>query len=330
MATMKHFTAGISMALVLSGCQSMNDVASKAAEGMQAAFQGAHEFNETLKASNTHSVRGRVTLRDGQTLTCFNGIQTGYLGPRNMTSPGQGNYDPRTGTVTLSTAAIPLVVMTKTGTVISNDCDKLAAEGVLEGSLASGSVGNARDRAKPTNSQSFARTELPGLFEKYPQPGGGKSTTWPRVAITLLEEPSWGVDKLSQSNNFRPPAFGCWKFKARIWESEKVSRAIPTFHYCTDEGLTIPGGDNAMIYQVWSGIVTPQEKLGSTGIRRTEGPNFPDTPLPVAKRSNQTRLNPVTFTGQTIAGVLYATGIDMNKLQDPRLWLNFSAELEAR
>lgn len=111
--------------------ESINEGTSKAAEGIQQGLQDAHDANEAARAAHTHTVRGRVPLRDGRTLTCFQGIQAGYLGPPDLAAPGQATYDPKTGRATLQTAAIPAIVMTRNGTVISNDCDKLAAEGVL-------------------------------------------------------------------------------------------------------------------------------------------------------------------------------------------------------
>ena len=88
-------TALLLLTLSLAACESLNDAASKAAENFQSAMQGAHDASGKLQTGYT--VRGRVLLRDGQTLTCFNGITTGYLGSPTMASPGEGSYDPRTG-----------------------------------------------------------------------------------------------------------------------------------------------------------------------------------------------------------------------------------------
>lgn len=89
---------------------------------------------DTLKqvaGGQTYTVRGRVQVQDGQWLTCFDGINTGYLGAADLTRPGDARYDPVTGQATLSTAAIPTVIMTRDGTVTSNDCDSLATQGLL-------------------------------------------------------------------------------------------------------------------------------------------------------------------------------------------------------
>jgi len=96
--------------------------------------QGAGILDRLKKAvsgENTYTVRGRVLLKDGQTLTCFAGIQSGYLGAPNLAAPGGATQDPNTGRITASTAAIPAVVMTQNGTVIPNNCDGLERAGVL-------------------------------------------------------------------------------------------------------------------------------------------------------------------------------------------------------
>lgn len=287
---------------ILAGCAEMNQIAAGVATGVKANLTGENIVIGTVEVSSPFP--GYVT--------CFKDVPGSAISRQPITNIGNAE-------------GFPAMIVTKSGVLSGGSCAELQKNGLLVASAGSAS-GNVQT-GRPTNSKSFSTTELPGFFEKHPQPGGGRTTTWPRVAITLLEEPSWGRDKLSQRNNFKYPSFGCWTFRAKIWDSEKAVRDISAFHYCTDERLRVPNGDHAMIYQVWSGIVAPQETRGSTGSRRTEGPNFPDNPLPVAKMSNASILNPVTFTGQTISGVLYETGIDMNK-PDTRLWLNISARIE--
>ena len=89
---------------------------------------------DTLKkmaGPTEYVVRGRLQTQDGQWLTCFNGIKTGYLGAANMARPGDAQLDPATGQMRISTAAIPAIVMTRDGTVTSNDCDGLASQHLL-------------------------------------------------------------------------------------------------------------------------------------------------------------------------------------------------------
>lgn len=302
----RMMSAAAAAVVLFAGCAEVNQIATGVATGVKANLTGENIVIGTVEVSSPFP--GLVT--------CFKDVPGSAISRRPITKLGEAE-------------GFPAMIVTKSGVLSGGSCAELQKNGLLVSSAADASGGTPQAGGRPENSKLFSSTELSGFFEKYPQPGAGKITTWPRVVITLLEDPSWGKDKLSQFNNFRPPAFGCWKFKAKIWESEKVSRDIPAFHRCTDDPLKIPGGDDQAYYAVWSGLVTPSEKRGSTGSIRSDGPNFPDTPLPVSKRANQVKLNPVTFTGQTVSGVLYATGIDMTK-PDPRLWLNFSPQVEVK
>lgn len=78
-----------------------------------------------------YTVRGRVRVQDGQWLTCFDGIKTGYLGASDMARPGDATTDPATGRMKVSTAAIPTVIMTRGGVVTQNNCDTLSELGLL-------------------------------------------------------------------------------------------------------------------------------------------------------------------------------------------------------
>lgn len=90
-------------------------------------------FFDKLKKSvvGDYTVRGRVQLHSGEWLTCFNGINTGYLGPSNLARPGDAQIDPATGNMKVTTAASPSVIMTREGTVTSNDCDSLDKQHLL-------------------------------------------------------------------------------------------------------------------------------------------------------------------------------------------------------
>lgn len=93
----------------------------------------AQGFLDQLKQAvgGDYTVRGRVQVHGGQWLTCFNGNNTGYLGPANLARPGDARMDPATGKMRVTTAAIPTVIMTRNGTVTSNDCDALDKQGLL-------------------------------------------------------------------------------------------------------------------------------------------------------------------------------------------------------
>lgn len=102
--------------------------------GSLAASSGqAQGFLDQLKQAlgGDYTVRGRVQVQDGQWLTCFNGNNTGYLGPANLARPGDAQVDPATGKMRVTTAAIPSVILTRGGILTSNDCDSLAKQGLL-------------------------------------------------------------------------------------------------------------------------------------------------------------------------------------------------------
>src|SRR5262249_49980331 len=103
------------------------------------------ELKDAVTAGIDPKVRGRVHLADGQTLTCFEGVKAGYIGPADLMSPG---YTTRSanGTLTTHTAAIPAMVMLPPATVTSNHCDARASQGALvaEGGTAAASAGGAK------------------------------------------------------------------------------------------------------------------------------------------------------------------------------------------
>lgn len=102
------------------------------ANGAQAAVDGV---NAAHAAVNSNTVRGRMTQRNGSTVTCFNGIEACYIGPRDMTSPGQA-----TGT--------PLLITTRDGRALPNNADRLAAEGVIVAPPAGGARPGATGRSE--------------------------------------------------------------------------------------------------------------------------------------------------------------------------------------
>lgn len=89
------------------------------------------DMKQAANAGLNPTLRGRVELQDGRTLTCFEGVKTGYIGPPDLAAPGYTVKDPATGVLSVRTAAIPAIIMLKPATVMSNDCDTLAAQGLL-------------------------------------------------------------------------------------------------------------------------------------------------------------------------------------------------------
>lgn len=292
---MKRIMALTALTALLFGCTEAEKFASDVGRGVQS----------TLAGENIVIGYAEVVSPFQGYVTCFKDTPGSAISrqPISHLTQAQG---------------FPSVVVTRTGVLSSGACAELQKNGLLTLTAAAATIGTP-----PAGSNAFSRTELAGIFDRNPQPGAGRAVAWPRVAITLLEAPSWGWQRID-ARNFRWPGFGCWKFKAKVWESERVARDLPTFHRCTDETMGAPSGDNAAYYQTWSGLVGSGSMLvtpGSTGITRTEGPLWPDTPLPVAKAVTRDRVGLQTFNGQAIAAILFATGIDVRQ-PDHRLWFN--------
>lgn len=130
----------------------------------------AQGFLDKLKksVSGTYTVRGRLQVQDGQWLTCFDGIKTGYLGPADLARPGDAKTDPATGRVTVSTAAIPSVIMTRSGVVTSNDCDSLAEQKLL---------------SAPVSTATPASATGPGGDTGYSDPYGCTKAEWTKDEV---------------------------------------------------------------------------------------------------------------------------------------------------
>ena len=279
--------------------------------------QAANPFSEIMKGVKSSLAGTNVVIGTVEVMSPFPGIVTCF-----KDTPG-GAISRRPIQSLTEAEGFPSLIATRDGVVTTGQCAELQKKGLLVPPGGT-SVGAAGGSALPY--RSIRDTELNGFFERHPQPGGGKWVEWPRVAITLTDAPAWGRDK-QNLHQFKFPSAGCWTFRARIWESEKKSRDIAPFQYCTSPPLTKHGGDSEMVYQVWSGIVGGSSGLTSTnaksssGIQRTEGPQWPDTPLPVGTRAGQAFVNQATFNGMILYMVMYDTGIDFN-LQDHRAWVN--------
>jgi hypothetical protein len=285
--------------------------------------QAANPFREIIKGVKSSLAGTNVVIGTVEVQSPFVGIVTCF-----KDSPGAAISRHPINSIT-EAEAFPSLIMTRTGVLATGQCSELQAKGLLVAPASGGGVGGSTGR--PANFKAIADTELYNIFERFPQPGGGQWADWPRVAVTLLDAPPWGKDR-QNVHRFKFPAMGCWTYKARVWDSATRSRDIPAFHYCTDQKLTVHGGDNSMIYQVWGGIVggaSAMNQRGSTGIQRTEGPNWPDTPLPVATRAGHRFVNQATFNGTMLYMLAYDLGIDF-KIEDHRLWINIADSLLAQ
>ena len=112
-------------------CSAVLVVLALAGSAQPAEAQGLIDKLKKAAQGKEYTVRGRLRVQDGQWLTCFDGIKTGYLGAHDLARPGDATVDPATGKMKVSTAAIPTVIMTRNGTVTSNNCDSLADQGLL-------------------------------------------------------------------------------------------------------------------------------------------------------------------------------------------------------
>jgi hypothetical protein len=275
-------------------------------------------FKQILKGvksqlAGTNTIIGTVEVMSPfvGVVTCFKDTPGGAISRRPILSLSEAE-------------AFPSLIVTKAGVMSSAACAELQKNGLL---VLASDGGAATSAGRPADFKAFADTELKGIFERNPQPGGGKWTDWPRVVITLVAAPTWGWDKLNR-HRFKFPSFACWTFRAKVWDSPKVSRVIPAFHHCSDMPTKGLGGDANMIYQNWSGInlgSLTMNTRGSTGIKRTEGPNWPDTPLPVGNMDTAAKVNIVTFNGLIIYNIIGESGLDF-RLEDHRLWVNLAPE----
>ena len=283
---------------------------------MNSHFAAANPFEDIVKGVKSSLAGTNVVIGTVEVMSPFPGMVTCF-----KDTPGGAISRGPISSIT-EAEGFPIMIVTKSGVITSGACADLQKKGLLV--PAAGSASSADETGRPANFKPFADTELKGIFDRSPQPGGGKRAEWPRVAITLLEAPSWGWDKRNV-HHFKFPSSGCWTFRAKVWESRKIARDIPAFHHCTDMPTVIHGGDAEMIYQVWSGITgsSMMNTAGSTGIQRTNGPNWPDTPLSVAKMDAAGYMTTVTFTGAIIYILLYDTGIDFRG-EDHRVWVNLA------
>jgi hypothetical protein len=286
------------------------------------AVSAANPFSEIMKGVKSTLAGTNVVIGTVEVMSPFPGIVTCF-----KDTPGGAISRGPIQSLTQA-EGFPSLIVTRSGVVTTAQCAELQKQGLL--ASATGAAGGAAGGTAPPY-RSIHDTELDGFFERHPQPGGGKWVEWPRVAITLTDAPAWGKDK-QNVHHFKFPSTACWTFSARIWESEKKSRDIAPFQYCTSSPLTVHGGDSEMVYQVWSGIVGGSSGLTSTnarsssGIQRTEGPLWPDTPLPVGTRAGQAFVNQATFNGMILYMLMYDTGIDFN-VEDHRVWVNVPESL---
>lgn len=291
---------------VLGGCAAVDQISAGVESNLKAQFSGQSNVIGSVE----------VIAPGVGWVTCFKDNPGASFSTQPITSPTQAK-------------GFPALIVTKAGVAASGQCSELIQKGLLSGGGMTAGVPGGGSR--PADYRTIQATELAGFFERNPQPGAGKVAEWPRVAITLVEAPPWRYElpyvrfASGQIGPEKPePGFGCWKFKARIWTSMTVSKEVAPFHYCSGDPMRIPAGIGTSAYQVWTGLVgtnVSRETRGSTGITRTDGPVFPDTPLPTTLAYQRANFGN-SFTGRVVSGVLLATGVSFENFQEHRLWLN--------
>ena len=167
----------------------------------------------------------------------------------------------------------------------------------------------------------IGESELAGLFKSKPlRMSNGRNAQFPRVAITVVDH---FVDQFKL-----PRPSECYFMQARVWESAVKSREVSPFSVCGKDIQEPPDGflraDGTLA--IWnSGIASAGED--HTGSTRTEGPRFPQRPVPHGP------LDAVGITTSDIAyyfvhGTLTAMNFDFTQA-DPRVWFVRFGKLDA-
>jgi hypothetical protein len=141
------------------------------------------------------------------------------------------------------------------------DCTKLDAQGKL---IVTG---------YPSTEKAIDRLKLRDILPQYDEDGSIKNQ-YPHVAITVLKSP---IDWQQNLGAMRPYALGCWTLSLTVWDTVSKSRKIAPFQYC----LPQDGSDEVAFNE---GAKWPERAKidipNLTGIRRTDGPMPPATPIP--------------------------------------------------
>ena len=203
-----------------------------------------------------------------------------------------------------------------TGAQLGEALGKVLVGAPLQPSATTPAPADSRRGIRP-----IGETELAGLFKSKPlRMSNGRNAQYPRVAITVVD---YFVDQFKL-----PRPSQCYFMQARVWESAVKSRDVAPFSVCGKDIQEPPGGflraDGTLA--IWnSGISTAGED--HTGSTRTEGPRFPQRPVPHGP------LDAVGITTSDIAyyfvhGTLTAMNFDFTQT-DPRVWFVKFGKLDA-
>jgi hypothetical protein len=299
-----------------------------AALAMTGLAAGCAEMSQALDQAVQQSLTGNTPqdrIRRGDYDDLVTTSQLGFpdVCVHAVPGSGDGDYEPKVAV---------RIIDRSTGRygILPYDCAKAAATGQLTKRPVLGAPAiptAAATGGVPADYRNVQATELAGFFERNAQPGGDRPVQWPRVAITLVDAPPWHLEATRWAGGAKKaPGPACWKFKAKVWDSATKSHDVEPFYLCnTRDDIKFTGGHDGIRYDIWSGLVAGPSTLmsttrGSTGIVRTEGPVYPDTPLPATVAYKRANFGS-SWSGQVVHAVIDAMRMDY-KVEDSRLWVN--------
>lgn len=158
----------------------------------------------------------------------------------------------------------------------------------------------------------IGETQLAGIFKSSPlRMSNGRNAQYPRVAL-MVDDHFVEQFKLPQPSQ-------CYFMHARIWESATKSRDVAPFSVCGKDIQQPPGGflrSDSMLAMWNSGLASVGED--HTGSTRTEGPRFPQRPLPHGPL-DAVGITPSDIAYYFVHGTLTAMNFDFTQT-DPRVW----------
>jgi hypothetical protein len=216
------------------------------------------------------------------------------------------------------------------GCVITQGEQAGAQLGEAIGKVLTGSTSNPKTTSTSASSASFGDprrgirsigdSELAGLFNLKPlRLANGRNAQYPRVAITV-------DDYFSELRVPRPSE--CFFMHARIWDTASKFRDVASFSVCGKDIKEPVGGflraDGTL--NIWnSGIATVGED--HTGSSRTEGPRFPQRPVPNGPLDS-IDISPSITTYFFVHGTMTTMNFDFSQA-DPRVWFVKFSKMDA-
>lgn len=168
------------------------------------------------------------------------------------------------------------------------------------------------------------KTGLYNIFEGRPFEDT-ESSSYPRVAITVLSSPAFHSTIVSSGGSFKNSESGCFSLSATVWHSKSRKEVIDRFDFCTPSdgvyGVPLSGVNMWAIRPVLLGVF---EESG-TGLRRTTGPGVPTNAIPGDPRAQKylrsSSIDVTQYDGFMLASILYKMGFDWSQVSDRRVWI---------